>query len=418
VNNVNIGLPIANAGLDQTVDEGVQVTLDGSGSSDTAPGTVTGYSWTQTDGPIVTLDNTIPSRPTFTAPSVTTTTNLIFELIVTDNEGGVSAPDTVTIKVNNVNAGIPIADAGTNQVVDEGDVVTLDGSGSSDTAPGTVTGYSWTQTDATGITVNLTGATTVTPSFTAPSVSATTDLIFSLSVTDNDGAPSTVADTVTITVNNVNAGIPIADAGTNQVVDEGDVVTLDGSGSSDTAPGTVTGYSWTQTTGPSVTNLTGATTSTPSFTAPSVSATTDLIFSLSVTDNDGGVSTVADTVTITVNNVNTGIPIANAGPDQTVNEDAPVTLDGSGSSDTAPGTVTGYSWTQIAGPNVTNLTGATTVAPSFTAPSVSATTDLIFSLSVTDNDGAPSTAVDTVTITVNNVNVLMAVVRAIPRRAR
>jgi hypothetical protein len=118
---------------------------------------VTGYSWSQTDGPIVTLDNTIPSRPTFTAPSVTTPTDLIFSLSVTDNEDGVSAPDTVTITVNNVNAGIPIADAGTNQVVDEGDPVTLDGSGSSDTAPGTVTGYSWTQITGPSVT-NLTGS--------------------------------------------------------------------------------------------------------------------------------------------------------------------------------------------------------------------------------------------------------------------
>ena len=54
--------PTANAGPDQTADEGTAVTLDGSGSTD-SDGTIATYTWTQTAGTGVTLDETAPSMP-------------------------------------------------------------------------------------------------------------------------------------------------------------------------------------------------------------------------------------------------------------------------------------------------------------------------------------------------------------------
>jgi K319-like protein len=54
---------------------------------------------------------------------------------------------------------------------------------------------------------------------------------------------------------------------------------------------------------------------------------------------------------------------------------------------TTPGaTITSYSWTQTAGPAV-SLTGANTVTPTFVAPTVTAQTELAFSLTVTDSIG-------------------------------
>jgi hypothetical protein len=73
-------------------------------------------------------------------------------------------------------------------------------------------------------------------------------------------------------------------------------------------------------------------------------------------------------------------------------------LDGSTSTDT-DGAVASYAWTQTAGPAVT-LATTNTATTSFTAPAVAAATPLTFSLVVTDNMGAASTA-DTVTVTVN-----------------
>jgi hypothetical protein len=91
-------------------------------------------------------------------------------------------------------------------------------------------------------------------------------------------------------------GAPIANAGPNQVVSRGSAVTLSGAGSSAQNGATVVSYAWTQTSGPTVL-LNGATTATPTFTAPTVSAT--LTFSLTVTDSTGAVSSPS-TVTITV----------------------------------------------------------------------------------------------------------------------
>jgi YVTN family beta-propeller protein len=49
-------IPLANAGLEQTVDSAVRVQLDGRGSSDPRNQTLT-YQWTQTAGPEVTLSD-------------------------------------------------------------------------------------------------------------------------------------------------------------------------------------------------------------------------------------------------------------------------------------------------------------------------------------------------------------------------
>lgn len=284
----------------------------------------------------------------------------------------------------------PTADAGSAQTVEEGSQVTLNGSASTD-SDGTIASYAWSQTGGTA--VGLSSATVVSPTFTAPVVNANEDLTFSLTVQDNDGANS-AASTVTITVTPAASNVaPTANAGPDQSVSEGDAVTLTGSGSSDT-DGTVAAYSWTQSAGPAVT-LANADQVGPTFTAPAVVANTDLTFDLVVTDNDGAASST-DSVIISV--VPNQAPVANAGPAQSVQQGAVVTLDGSASTD-SDGTVAGYAWTQDSGPAVT-LTGADQAMPTFTAPTVAASTPLVFSLIVTDNDGAVSTP-STVTITVN-----------------
>jgi K319L-like, PKD domain/Bacterial Ig domain/Right handed beta helix region len=88
---------------------------------------------------------------------------------------------------------------------------------------------------------------------------------------------------------------PVANAGVDRTVIAGTNVTLDGAASSDPDDDPLT-FSWTQTSGPSVT-LTGASTATPSFTTPAVMATTALVFQLTV--NDGQASASAS-VRITV----------------------------------------------------------------------------------------------------------------------
>ncbi|WP_083918229.1 PKD domain-containing protein [Methylosarcina fibrata] len=187
--------------------------------------------------------------------------------------------------------------------------------------------------------------------------------------------------------------VPVSNAGSDQTVTAGNLVTLNGTGSSDpdNSPSPLT-YSWTQTSGPTVT-LTGADTAQPSFT-PGEAGT--YVFSLVV--NDGLANSSADSVTITVNAAtgsNTA-PTAQAGPDQSVALGALVALDGTGSSDpdNGPSALT-YSWTQTGGPTVT-LTGADTAQPSFTAGTAGT-----YAFNLVVNDGAANSAPDSVTITVS-----------------
>ena len=91
---------------------------------------------------------------------------------------------------------MPVANAGTNQIVSKGSFVTLNGIGSfASTSGATITAYSWVQTS--GILVQLTGANPATATFTAPT-NSTID-IFSLTVTDSNGLTS-VASTTSVSV--------------------------------------------------------------------------------------------------------------------------------------------------------------------------------------------------------------------------
>ena len=286
--------PIADAGADQSVDEGDSVTLDGSGSSD-SDGSIVSYAWELiTSNDDVTLTGEDTAAASFTAPSVNVDTDLVFELTVTDDDG-VTAADSVTITVNDTNVA-PVANAGIDQSVDEGTPVTLDGSGSGD-SDGSIASYTW-ELITSNDDVTLTGADTVTASFTAPPVNANTELVFELTVTDDGGLTAT--DSVTITVIDSSSGgnvAPVADAGTDQEVNEGATVTLDGSNSSD-SDGTIASYAWTHLASNVGVTLSGEDTATASFTAPPVDQETEYAFRLTVTDDDGATATSDTYVTV------------------------------------------------------------------------------------------------------------------------
>jgi hypothetical protein len=292
--------PTANAGAGQTVASGALVTLDGSQSSDPNGQSLT-YSWKQTGGTTVTLSSPSVARPTFTAPIVPTGSSpasLVFSLTVQDAFAA-STPSSVTIVVNPVPAAAtaPVANAGLPQTVGANALVTLNGSASADTnSPPLSLTYGWTQ--ASGAAVTLTGASTATPTFTAPSSAFAQALSFTLTVTNSAGLRST--GTATVNVNAVTA--PTANAGAAQAVKSGVTVSLDGSASFDPQALPLT-YSWTQVSGPKVT-LTGANTAKPTFVAPNVgngAGPQDVVLALTVS-NGFIVSTPAQ-VTITVQSV-------------------------------------------------------------------------------------------------------------------
>jgi hypothetical protein len=86
---------------------------------------------------------------------------------------------------------------------------------------------------------------------------------------------------------------PVANAGPDQTVASGSVVTLDGSASQ----GDIVSYSWAQTGGPAVT-LVNANTAVATFIAPFVASAVTLTFQLTVVSDNSRADT--DSVNVTV----------------------------------------------------------------------------------------------------------------------
>ena len=285
----------------------------------------------------------------------------------------------------------PLANAGLDQSVPEGTLVTLDGTGST----GGSLSYIWTQ--VAGPPAALGGATSAHPTFSAPPVPpAGGTVTFELVVCEGTSSNCSNPDSVNVHISNVNQP-PVADAGPDQTVQEGSPVLLDGTASYDPDVEPLT-YQWTQLFGPAVTLL-GGNTVLPTFVAPNVGAGgATIVFDLTVTDPH--TLTGPDSVSINISNVNQN-PIANAGPDQTVNENTLVTLNGTLSTDPDLDALS-FTWTQTAGPLVT-LTGGTTASPTFTAPAVGAG-GMMFTFRLVVSDGQASSAADTVSILVQDTN--------------
>ena len=119
---------------------------------------------------------------------------------------------------------------------------------------------------------------------------------------------------------------PVANAGPDQTVVVGPTVTLDGSHSTD-VDGDALQYQWTLVGRPSGSQ---AALSDPTLVLPTFVADRPGIYAVQLIVNDGKMNSAPDTVTITTTNT---LPVANAGPDQTVFVGTTVHLDGSQSSD-------------------------------------------------------------------------------------
>ena len=167
------------AGPDQSVNEGDEVLLEGSGAvSDT--NLSLSYSWQQVGGSAVTLAGGDGQVASF-SPTVDADSELSFRLLV-QTETGLEATDDLVVSVNNA----PTAVSESASSVVEGFAVSLNGWQSLDSDAGSVVAYEWAQ--LSGASVELSYVDEASVSFTAPWVSGNENLSFELAVTDDDGA--------------------------------------------------------------------------------------------------------------------------------------------------------------------------------------------------------------------------------------
>lgn len=339
----------ADAGSDQTVDTNVEVYFDGSGSK----GENLNYTWLLGDGGLRYGVTTVHSFP-FEG---------IYEigLLVRDSSGHIDL-DTVKITVHNE---YPEANAGIDKRAYEDELVEFNASGTIDT-PNDFPGlsFSWDFGDGSS-------ATGMRVSHTYPIAGKYTVILM---MTDNDGAVD--RDIITVNVENLP---PKADAGPDQIANEDEIIYFDGSASGDSPSDLpVLMYSW------NFGDDSKGEGDKPTHTYTNAGTYT---VTLTVTDDDGAVAT--DIMVVTVNNAP---PIAQAGSDQTVNEDQIVFFSGVGQDTQSDQPLLSYHWdfgdgTVGLGKNPTNT---------YQAEGVYTVT-----LTVTDDDG--DIGQDTMLVTVTNL---------------
>ncbi|MYE93815.1 MAG: hypothetical protein F4075_11415, partial [Acidobacteria bacterium] len=317
------------------------------------------------------------SKVTYTGEAVGTAT----VTVTADDDNGGTAKQLFNVTVTNRS---PTCDPIPRQTVDEGKSVAVDlAKLCSDEDPDDRLRYSDAKsTKPTVATVSLNGSV-----LTIEGV-AGGDATVSAVATDLHNASATASGPVEVE-EEVNRR-PTARAGRDQRVEEGDLVKLDGSRSTD-PDGTIERWLWT---GP--VKLTNPNSTKASFTAPEVDTTTAYTFTLQVWDDKDATDT--DLMKVTVEPVDTTTceaPRANAGRDRTVRELRRVTLDGSGSTGESS-----YAWKQVGGRTVT-LSDADTATPWFDTPLVAADEVLTFRLTVT-TDCDTTTDTDDVRVTIRD----------------
>jgi hypothetical protein len=203
--------------------------------------------------------------------------------LVVQANGIVSQPDTVSITCSTGNIA-PRANAGPDRSAAPGGAITLDGTSSRDPNNTSLT-YSWrVVTQPSSSNPVLSNATTATPTFRADAAG-----LYTVALTVSDGSLTSAADQLTITVATGNLP-PLANAGPDQTVTTGQVVTLNGTVSSDPNGDPLT-YNWCLRGRPqgSTATLTGVNTARPTFT-PDVAGS----YVLCLTVNDGQSSSASD----------------------------------------------------------------------------------------------------------------------------
>jgi hypothetical protein len=334
--------------------------LDGSTSTD-PDGTIASYSWIQTAGPSVVLNDANTNSASFTAPSVSVDTQLKFSLTVKDDKGESSSPSivTITVKAEALPPPPPPITAPSNMSTtspSKEQYSFIRGWGSTGTGNGQFSDPSDAAIDSSGDVYIADWGNNRIQKFTSDGTFITA---WGSEGTGNgqlDGPDGIAVDS--------SGNVYVADSSNNRIqkfTSDGTFITAWGSSSPDSIAIDSSGDVYVS----------------------DVDDSRILVFALSSPPSSSNHP-----------------PVADAGLDQTVNAGYVVSLDGTQSEDPDDDPLT-YSWEQIVGPMIT-LDNANTASPSFTAPTdIIANTVLTFDLTITDDKGARDTS--TVKVTVNHI---------------
>ncbi|MBL4706861.1 MAG: gliding motility-associated C-terminal domain-containing protein [Flavobacteriales bacterium] len=320
--NVTVGsLPVADAGADQIICENSSVMI---GGSPTGP-IGTSFQWNNSGS----LDNPTQSNP-IANPTTTTT----YTVTVTD-VSGCSQTDQVLVTV----LPIPDVDAGADQVICNGLPVLIGGGPTSNT-PGAI--FAWDN----GATLS---GTTIANPIASPSVNTT----YTVTVTHPNGCTST--DQIIVNVN----GLPVADAGIDVIICNGENTPI---GGSPTGPIGAT-FVWDN----------GGSLSSTTIANPIANPVTPTTYTVTITDANGCVNT--DQIFVDV------LPLAtvDAGADITICQGSSTPIGGAPTSSTVGAT---FAWdnagtlsnSAIANPTA-NPTITTTYSITVTHPNGCTVTD-------------------------------------------
>jgi uncharacterized repeat protein (TIGR01451 family) len=348
---VNNAAPMVNAGSDQTMTEGAAMAFNGTFTDLGILDTHT-IDWNFGDG--TTTSGSLTPSHVYANDGVYTVT-----LTITDKDGGVGR-DGLSVTVNNV---APIVDAGADRVATEGDFLSFTGTF---TDPGTLDTYAiqWNFGDGTTASGTL-----------LPTHEYVYDGVFTVTLTIIDSEGGMGSDTLEVVVGNAS---PIVNAGSDQMIDEGDPVDFVGAF---TDPGIADTHQiyW---------DFGDGRTTSDTLTPVHVYADNGIYtVRLTVMDDRGAVG--ADTLLITVNNI---APLVSVGPNQVAHEGETILLTGTF---TDPGTLDTHTITWDFGDGST-ANGILMPTHIYADNGVYTAT-----LTVTDKDGA--SGIDQLLVTVSNV---------------
>jgi alpha-tubulin suppressor-like RCC1 family protein len=382
--------PTVSAGSNQTIELPTSsVTLTGTATGNNGA-TISSTAWTEVSGPVTATIASASALSTGVS-GLTTAGTYVFQLKATDNNA-LTGTATVTITVQAAAVVPPTVHAGSDQTIQlPTSSVTLTGTATGNSGA-TISSTAWTEVSGP-VTATIASASALSTGVSGLTTAGT--YVFQLKATDNNGSSGTATVTVTVEAVTPPTGVPpTVSAGSDQTIQlPTSSATVTGTASGN-GGATISSTAWTEVSGPVTATIAGAGSLSTGITGLTTAGA--YVFQLKATDNNGLSTTAA--VTITVDAAPPHVPpVANAGPNQTVTLPfTDITLDGSGSYDD-DGTITTYSWVQVAGNGGVTIQGSSQVQPAIygLTPGV-----YVFQLTVTDNFGAIGAA--TVTITVDS----------------